>query len=178
MLCFFDITLTTEEMRQANDGLAAVLRQKPVLPEKLFPPLVYLQKQAVCDRTVHELLPMIEDEFTHCLSALHNYALYRWLDACQAKEQEQLPQTADSAEAKEADFFSLDELNLVNPAFYLERSFLNYRFLHVAMAFEHYKNDHAQYLQMRMNLAEYVDLMPDDIRQEYLRLQAEQNEDL
>lgn len=177
MLCFFDITLTAEEMRQANDGLAAVLRQNPISPEKLFPPLVYLQKQAVCDRTAHELLPMVEDEFTHCLSALHNYALYHWLDACREPEPAQLPTTDDAAETEEAAFFSLDAANLLNPAFYLERCFFDYRFLHVAVAFDHYKNNYAQYLQMRMNLAEYVDLMPDDIRQEFLLLQAEKDEE-
>ena len=193
MIIFPDLELDRIELKKLNVNLSDILdilyqmtkdSDEPDPFSEFFPPLIYLQNPQKCVHAAKELCLMIEDDFEHTLPPLHQYVLYMMLRDSQdlyddMQEDTDDPRPEVEGEPLEIDDideeFSLDDENLEDPQFYLDCCFRDTDFLYVAEFFELFKNDISEYRQRGMDLDQYVDLMPNDIREEYENIKREKS---
>lgn len=186
MIQFYDICPSLENLRKWNDNLRDVIDfyydseedSKEDSFSDIFPELIYLQHKNKCIKAARELKLMIEDDYVHFLPVLHQYALYCILTHISEVEADLTdiePEVISSKnEVIDCDFENeITKEELSSPDFYLEWCFKDYDFMTIPQAFILFKTDKNAYESLGLNLDNYLDLMPDDIRNEYLNLKSQ-----
>lgn len=141
--------------------------------EEIFPLFYFRKNPERCKEIVIELYEMTKDEFQrNYLKPIYEYALYHliqwWLDVTDIDMDEKiLPEEISS----EDDRFWAENINNIER--YSEYLFDDWDFLDVAEIWENYKIAPRFVTEfLRINLDDYIELMPDDIKEEYQKLKC------
>lgn len=134
----------------------------------IYPEFLINNKLDLCKRVVHELSEMTRDSFERdYLKPIYEYALFQtiewWFEVTDDIELDKI----DSVDAITNDGDNLCKF-LNNTDNYIDFLFEDWDFLYVHRLFEVYKNNPV-FLEkfLHVNIDEYTDLMPSDIREDY-----------
>ncbi|NMH74960.1 hypothetical protein HF078_17935 [Bacillus sp. RO2] len=153
--------------------------------EGIFPDFLFRTNNSKCNDVVKELYEFSKDRYIHTLSPLHEYALFYILDYCEDiyNDYEQ-----DKEEGHDSLFKIIEEnyedeeeypnenggytlFNFHTFEFYYQNLFQDFDFLDVDHYFNKFKMSPAFFNNnINVNLDDYMELMPFDIRDEYLRI--------
>lgn len=152
----------------------------------IFPEVIYETKEKQCRQAAKDLYLWIKDYFVHTLTPLHEYALYSIINiASDIDDDYRAHNNGESLffydiepEIRE-EYSDIDEENpnwvigdLNEFHFYFENCFQDHDFLDVPIYFSIFKNMPTKKFESQFGivLADYVDLMPPDIEEEYKSL--------
>lgn len=146
-------------------------RDRTPLLQMRFPKWVVLQHPDRCERAYQELMLMAEDRFEHETGAIHDYALYQtlrgWVDILGDA-------IGGESDPKEAERLSgmLEDVD-----FLLEAAFHDTDFEMLPQLVEDLRRRGPLRAEMGVDLEDFLDLLPDDIRDEVERRLAEEPND-
>ncbi|WP_339272569.1 hypothetical protein NYE54_14210 [Paenibacillus sp. FSL K6-1330] len=133
----------------------------------LFPPMIWIEDDEKCIKTMIELDVWTRDEYLHHLKPIHEFALYQVL--CQTNNE--LTERGEVVQETHDEDITEDEYILSNPDnidFYLDILFQDHDFLWVADYLDEFFNNPINFVENRdVDLDDYLDLMPTDIREGY-----------
>ncbi|MFD1776000.1 hypothetical protein [Paenibacillus rhizophilus] len=142
-------------------------------PEEAFSPFfshsIWLENKERCIQIMIELDAWTSDDFMHTLSPLHEYALYQLLRMAEERNEE-AGLVTDKYYFESEDVSDDDYMlnNLQNIAIYYEILFQDHDFLNIPEYFEYYTLDPYNFENnANINLDDYVNLMPNDIKNKY-----------
>ncbi|MCJ8007307.1 hypothetical protein ACFFF5_07365 [Lederbergia wuyishanensis] len=152
----------------------------------IFPNIIYETKEKQCRQAAKDLYLWSKDDFVHTLTPLHEYALYSIINiSSDIDEDHRAYNDGESLffydiEPKIREEYSdIDENDpnwviedLIEFDFYLENCFQDHDFLDVPLYLSIFKNMPTKKFESQFGivLADYVDLMPPDIEEEYRSL--------
>ncbi|MEL3972053.1 hypothetical protein AAEO50_07165 [Rossellomorea oryzaecorticis] len=155
--------------------------------EGIFPEFLFRTNKSKCKHVVKELYEFSKDRYIHTLSPLHEYALFHIIKYCEDiySDYEQ-----DKGEGDDSLFKIIEEtyedeeeypnenggytlFNFHTFDFYYQNLFQDFDFLDVDFYYNKFKLSPIFFNNnINLNLDDYIELMPFDIRDEYLRLKA------
>ncbi|RUT28045.1 hypothetical protein EJP77_18695 [Paenibacillus zeisoli] len=136
-----------------------------------FPRLIWIEKQDKCIQTMIELDAWTSDDHLHRLKPIHEMALFRLLCFTQDYWKDHGMHVGENYEDEEQtdDEYIMDNLDDID--LYLHILFQDHDFRWVAQYTQEFMKDPYDFEnRMNINLDEYTDLMPNDIREEYLNI--------
>lgn len=136
-----------------------------------FPRLIWIENKEKCIQTMIELDEWTCDDHLHILKPIHEFALYRLL--CITEDSISEESIFDlSKKTVFDDYESVDDYilgNLDNISLYLDILFQDHDFLRVSDYLKDFTEDPYKFeKEADVYLDDYIDLMPNDIRIEYL----------
>ncbi|MFB5761541.1 hypothetical protein [Paenibacillus medicaginis] len=135
-----------------------------------FPRFLWTENEELCIKTMIELDLWTTDNYLHTLKPIHEFALYRLL--CDSKDRIEEMGREKSTPDLDYDLEQTDDeyilRDLDNMDLYLEILFQDFDFLHVSDYVKYFmKNPFKFQVSFDIDLSEYEDLMPNDIRKEF-----------
>lgn len=151
----------------------------------LFPNFLFRTNPKKCEEIIRELLEYSLDKFPHTLTPLHEYALFQIIRYCEEsyldfeveKEQREpalfnlieIDNNDDESDLSENGGYTLEDFHTFD--FYYNNIFQDLDFLDVDFYYKIFVGSpQFFYESANINLDAYVDLMPSDIKIDYLRL--------
>ncbi|MEK4053079.1 hypothetical protein MHB84_05460 [Paenibacillus sp. FSL F4-0087] len=135
-----------------------------------FPQFLWVENEELCIKTMIELDLWTSDNYLHTLKPIHEFALYILLcyskDRIEEMGREKGTTDLDYEVEQTDDEYVLSDLD--NMDFYLEILFQDYDFLRVSEYVKYFIQNPFDFQgTFNVDLTEYEDLMPNDIRKEF-----------
>lgn len=159
----------------------------------LFPIDIYRTRKEKCINVIHDLQAWPRDNFVHTLTPLHEHALYVILKTCDEinsdyakynngkqlffemtmQEIEETRKMYEEMDLFDDNEWRIDDLQQFH--FYFENCYQDHDFLDVPLFYSSFKIMSPKYFsQLRIELDDYVDLIPPDIETEYHNIKKEE----
>ncbi|GMK46897.1 hypothetical protein PghCCS26_40260 [Paenibacillus glycanilyticus] len=141
-----------------------------------FPSIIWKENKEKCEKVILELYEWTNDDFFHTLTPLHEYALYVLLTAteesmndinCLKENTTGYDEDNDIGE----DQYILKDLHNFN--YYFNVLFQDFDFLNVSDYYRLFKASQQSFESFNMHLDDYIDLMPEDIKEEFLAIKMQ-----
>ncbi|MFI8685871.1 hypothetical protein [Rossellomorea sp. NPDC077527] len=172
---FFDFYITIQEDYEADFRY-----------EGIFPDFLFRTNKSKCNNVVKELHEFSMDRYIHTLSPLHEYALFHIIKYCEdihndyeedkEEGEDSLFKIIEEENFKDDDEYSNENggytiFNFHRFEFYYQNLFQDFDFLDVDFYYDKFKSSPLFFCKnINVNLDDYIELMPFDIREEYLRI--------
>lgn len=147
-----------------------------------FPEIVVLERKEKCYQTIKDLYYWSQDKYIHELTPIHEYAIYRIIEAHENLYQEteeniynminieDVP-IGDSEELTMQEIIDIDMLYADTFSFYYENLFLDHDFTYMDLLLNRYiLGDEHVFESYGVDIRRYEDLIPMDITQKYKHL--------
>lgn len=150
--------------------------------KELFPEFLYYKDKEKCTSIFHDLKIKVCDSFIHKLSPLYEYVLYQILDGWHDLIDDFSNETdyikthvytiiKDEIDSVDGDTDSNENFIYTWIDYFLDNCFEDYDFLQVADFYEIFKSfPYSMENFYNIDLDSYIELMPDDIAEEYLEI--------
>lgn len=156
-----------------------------------FPELVFNSRKDICIKAVEELFFWSRDEYIHTLTPLHEYALYKIIEYCEEADEEFWNENNKGLfferkhdhktifeDFDEETDWTTEDINELRFDFFYDNCFQDFDFLDVPLYYSLFKlMSNTDYKQFRINLNDYIDLMPADIEEEFKNLSKSKSND-
>lgn len=177
--------LTEDLLKYANEKLSDFIEHYFEFNDEdysdIFPMVIYETKEQQCKKAAKDLYLWSKDYFVHTLTPLHEYALYSIINIASEIEDDYSIHSGESLffyamepeirkeqpEIDEEMYWVIEDLNDFH--FYFENCFQDFDFLDVPLYLSIFKDMPTKKFESQFDvvLADYVDLMPPDIEEEY-----------